>query len=249
VLKSVPGWCGHPSLKLIPEWFKARFWDNRQEKKHPWFMFILHCECSDGQVRYFPSNAFPVHQYYPTGPKKTDPNESACRASFYRVLKQAPSTTNLESNEALSSLGPTNGRRRASEPKQEPSARMRIASDSDFTCEVYREPRSRRHSDGGAIQHYHDSPRSSVSGSPVSSPVLENDWSETEEESMDCDQDRTPFNPSRALYSAHSKPGLRKPLQYNYQYADVGQQTIKNIGKRGLDAAQTLMALRGCPMR
>ena len=51
------------------------------------------------------------------------------------------------------------------------------------------------------------------------------------------------------VVSAHSKPGLRKPLQYNYQYADVGQQTIKNIGKRGLDAAQTLMALRGCPMR
>ena len=62
----------HPTLS------PCRFWDNRQEKKHPWFMFILHCESADGHIQYFPSNAFPVHQYYPTGPVRRVPLYSHC---------------------------------------------------------------------------------------------------------------------------------------------------------------------------
>ena len=156
---------------------------------------------------------------------------------------------------------------------------MRITSGSDFTCDVYREPRGRRHSDGGAIHNYQDSPRSSMSSSPVASPLSEDaSWSDNDSNTtsntnanttttttttstgmvdctgtlMDCDADpdRTPFNPNRhhGLYT-NQNASLRKPLDYNYQYVHVGQQTIKNIGKRGLDAAQTLMALRDCPMR
>ena len=45
----------------------CRFWDNKQEKKHPWFMFGFLCEAPDGSPRFFTSTAFPVHQYYPTG--------------------------------------------------------------------------------------------------------------------------------------------------------------------------------------
>lgn len=94
VPKPITAWQpGQQQLKLIPEWFKARFWDNKQEKKHPWFMFGFLCEAPDGSPRFFTSTAFPVHQYYPTGLKKTDPNEATCRAAFHRVLKQAPSST------------------------------------------------------------------------------------------------------------------------------------------------------------
>eukprot|EP00039_Didymoeca_costata_P012119 m.173374 g.173374 ORF g.173374 m.173374 type:complete len:388 (+) comp15387_c0_seq1:427-1590(+) len=93
VLKPVPQWHGQSKLKLVPEWFKARFWDNKQEKKHPWFMFALLVESSDGSLLKFSSNPFPVHQYYPTGVKKTDPNDANCRTMFHRVLKQAPSTS------------------------------------------------------------------------------------------------------------------------------------------------------------
>lgn len=75
---------GTTQLKLIPEWFKARFWDNKQEKKHPWFMFGFYCEAEDGSPRFFTSSAFPVHQYYPTGLKKTDPNDPVCRMAFHR---------------------------------------------------------------------------------------------------------------------------------------------------------------------
>lgn len=93
VLKPVPQWNGQSKLKLVPEWFKARFWDNKQEKKHPWFMFTLVVEGPDKQLMKFCSNPFPVHQYYPTGVKKTDPNDANCRIMFHRVLKQAPSTS------------------------------------------------------------------------------------------------------------------------------------------------------------
>jgi hypothetical protein len=93
VLKPVPQWNGQSKLKLVPEWFKARFWDNKQEKKHPWFMFTLVVEEPDKQLMKFCSNPFPVHQYYPTGVKKTDPNDANCRIMFHRVLKQAPSTS------------------------------------------------------------------------------------------------------------------------------------------------------------
>lgn len=92
VPKEIPSWTGEGQMKLVPEWFKARFWDNKQEKKHPWFMFALLTEC-DGLPQLFTSNSFPVHQYYPTGVKKTDPNDPACRASFHKVLKTAPPTS------------------------------------------------------------------------------------------------------------------------------------------------------------
>jgi len=91
VPKTIPTWDGQSQLKLVPEWFKARFWDNKQEKKHPWFMFGLLTE-RDGVSSLFTSASFPVHQYYPTGAKKTDPNETACRAAFHKVLKLAPPT-------------------------------------------------------------------------------------------------------------------------------------------------------------
>jgi len=94
VPKPIANWtAGQSQLKLIPEWFKAKFWDNKQEKKHPWFMFGILCEGFDGTHQFFTSNAFPVHQYYPTGVKKTDPNDPVCRVAFHKVLKQAPSTT------------------------------------------------------------------------------------------------------------------------------------------------------------
>eukprot|EP00041_Stephanoeca_diplocostata_P024139 m.604306 g.604306 ORF g.604306 m.604306 type:complete len:460 (-) comp22459_c0_seq4:3556-4935(-) len=92
VPKRIKAWSGANQLKLIPEWFKARFWDNKQEKKHPWFMFALLHE-HQGQTMLFTSDSFPVHQYYPTGPKKTDPNDTACRVAFHKVLKQAPPTS------------------------------------------------------------------------------------------------------------------------------------------------------------
>mmetsp|Transcript_58691 Transcript_58691/g.81415 ORF Transcript_58691/g.81415 Transcript_58691/m.81415 type:complete len:304 (-) Transcript_58691:161-1072(-) len=92
VPKEIPSWDGEPQMKLVPEWFKARFWDNKQEKKHPWFMFALLTE-ADGMTQLFTSNSFPVHQYYPTGVKKTDPNDAACRAAFHKVLKTAPPTS------------------------------------------------------------------------------------------------------------------------------------------------------------
>lgn len=92
VPKRIKAWSGANQLKLIPEWFKARFWDNKQEKKHPWFMFALLHE-HQGQTLLFTSDSFPVHQYYPTGPKKTDPNDTACRVAFHKVLKQAPPTS------------------------------------------------------------------------------------------------------------------------------------------------------------
>lgn len=94
VAKPLEAWQGHPQVKLIPEWFKARFWDNKQEKKHPWFMFaLLGDSVGGGAPRIFTSLAFPVHQYYPTGSKKTDPNDVACRLALHSVLKQAPPTT------------------------------------------------------------------------------------------------------------------------------------------------------------
>eukprot|EP00038_Savillea_parva_P006181 m.162184 g.162184 ORF g.162184 m.162184 type:complete len:325 (-) comp12155_c0_seq1:374-1348(-) len=92
VPKEIPSWDGEPQMKLVPEWFKARFWDNKQEKKHPWFMFALLTE-TDGVTQLFTSNSFPVHQYYPTGVKKTDPNDAACRDAFHKVLKTAPPTS------------------------------------------------------------------------------------------------------------------------------------------------------------
>lgn len=92
VPKRIKTWTGANQLKLIPEWFKARFWDNKQEKKHPWFMFALLHEYQ-GAPLLFTSDSFPVHQYYPTGPKKTDPNDTACRLAFHKVLKQAPPTS------------------------------------------------------------------------------------------------------------------------------------------------------------
>eukprot|EP00037_Helgoeca_nana_P006065 m.56312 g.56312 ORF g.56312 m.56312 type:complete len:304 (-) comp16955_c0_seq1:200-1111(-) len=92
VPKEIPSWDGESQLKLVPEWFKARFWDNKQEKKHPWFMFALLTE-SDSVTQLFTSNSFPVHQYYPTGVKKTDPNDAACRTAFHKVLKTAPPTS------------------------------------------------------------------------------------------------------------------------------------------------------------
>eukprot|EP00040_Diaphanoeca_grandis_P000940 m.16958 g.16958 ORF g.16958 m.16958 type:complete len:332 (+) comp11283_c0_seq1:231-1226(+) len=93
VPKPVSNWvAGKSHYKLIPEWFKAKFWDNKQEKKHPWFMFGILCEGVDGTSHFFTSSAFPVHQYYPTGVKKTDPNDPVCRMAFHKVLKQAPST-------------------------------------------------------------------------------------------------------------------------------------------------------------
>lgn len=95
VAKSLDTWNGQTQVKLIPEWFKARFWDNKQEKKHPWFMFALldAATPSGTPARMFTSQPFPVHQYYPTGSKKTDPNEAACRLALLRVLKQAPPRT------------------------------------------------------------------------------------------------------------------------------------------------------------
>eukprot|EP00035_Acanthoeca_spectabilis_P035261 m.33367 g.33367 ORF g.33367 m.33367 type:complete len:349 (+) comp7184_c0_seq2:7171-8217(+) len=92
VPKEIMSWSGESQFKLVPEWFKARFWDNKQEKKHPWFMFALLTE-TDGMTQLFTSNSFPVHQYYPTGVKKTDPNDAACRAAFHKVLKAAPPTS------------------------------------------------------------------------------------------------------------------------------------------------------------
>lgn len=92
VPKEIPSWGGEPQMKLVPEWFKARFWDNKQEKKHPWFMFALLTEF-DGMMQLFTSESFPVHQYYPTGVKKTDPNDAACYEAFRKVLKSAPPTS------------------------------------------------------------------------------------------------------------------------------------------------------------
>lgn len=89
VAKPIPG---NNQVKLVPEWFKARFWDNKQEKKHPWFMFALYVHEADGSASTFTSDAFPVHQYYPTGTKRTDPNEAACYAELHALLKQAPLT-------------------------------------------------------------------------------------------------------------------------------------------------------------
>jgi hypothetical protein len=92
VPKEIPSWTGESQMKLVPEWFKARFWDNKQEKKHPWFMFALLSE-ADGVTQLFTSSSFPVHQYYPTGVKKTDPNDATCRNAFHKVLKTAPPTS------------------------------------------------------------------------------------------------------------------------------------------------------------
>lgn len=92
VPKRIQTWTGATQLKLVPEWFKARFWDNKQEKKHPWFMFALLIE-HHGITQLFTSDSFPVHQYYPTGVKKTDPNDAACRIAFQKVCKQAPPTS------------------------------------------------------------------------------------------------------------------------------------------------------------
>jgi hypothetical protein len=59
--------CPDLQVKLIPEWFKARFWDNRQEKKHPWFMFALLVKDAAGNTIVHSTDPFPIHQYYPTG--------------------------------------------------------------------------------------------------------------------------------------------------------------------------------------
>jgi hypothetical protein len=68
--KEVPEWSREDpqaaTLKLEPQWFKTKFWNNKQEKKNPWFAFRLH---SDGVVHV--SVPFPVYQYYPHA---TDPN-------------------------------------------------------------------------------------------------------------------------------------------------------------------------------
>lgn len=108
VPKAIPCWSGESQLKLVPEWFKARFWDNKQEKKHPWFMFACLTE-ADGMTQLFTSSSFPVHQYYPTGVKKTDPNDAGCRAAFHKVLKTAPPTS-LRPEHLLRKAGAADGR-------------------------------------------------------------------------------------------------------------------------------------------
>jgi hypothetical protein len=70
--KEVPEWSRMDpqaaTVKLEPHWFKTKFWNNKQEKKNPWFAFRLH---SEGAVHV--SVPFPVYQYYP---HQTDPNST-----------------------------------------------------------------------------------------------------------------------------------------------------------------------------
>lgn len=45
------------------------------------------------------SVAFPVHQYYPTGSKKTDPNDIACRQALTIVLNEVIYVFNVSAGE------------------------------------------------------------------------------------------------------------------------------------------------------
>lgn len=76
VCKPIGGWDGLPCLKLQPDWFKTRFWDNRQAKNHPWFTFRL--LTGPGAMVAPP---FAVHQYYP---QTSNPNH---REYFMRAVK------------------------------------------------------------------------------------------------------------------------------------------------------------------
>jgi hypothetical protein len=68
--KPVPEWTRTGAtactVKLEPQWFKTKFWNNKQEKKNPWFAFRVK---ADGTQHV--SIPFPVYQYYPD---KTNPN-------------------------------------------------------------------------------------------------------------------------------------------------------------------------------
>ena len=74
-------------LKLIPEWFKARFWDNRQEKKHPWFMFALLVKDGAGNTVVHSTDPFPIHQYYPTGPAVSFQCQKYIKKNFFLLKK------------------------------------------------------------------------------------------------------------------------------------------------------------------
>lgn len=194
---------GASHLKLIPEWFKARFWDNKQEKKHPWFMFGFYCEAADGSPRFFTSSAFPVHQYYPTGLKKTDPNDPVCRMAFHRVLKQAPSTTlrpeNVLRHTSMSMLANVEAQSKPAAPVQRREKAARIA-----------------HS-GGIMKKLRMSPDAM---------------------DEDCDTDGDKFQ--RRSPNSDFANGF---------YGDTSTYTepMRNIGQRGLDAAEALLALSGFP--
>lgn len=66
IKKRLDDWDESKALRLKPEWFKTRFWDNKQEKNHPWFAFCL--VSHEAQLL---SSPFPVFQYYP---QVTHPN-------------------------------------------------------------------------------------------------------------------------------------------------------------------------------
>lgn len=219
---------GTQSLKLIPEWFKARFWDNKQEKKHPWFMFGFLCQAADGSPRLFTSSAFPVHQYYPTGVKKTDPNDTACRMAFHRVLKQAPSTT----------LRPETLLRRASPSSFQP---LRTQSPSDMGNFTSSEPsRSSSLSSSSSTELHRAQTR---------------DWPEVQQHSdaMDMevdDDDDSDYDAKPNFGQWHPQPQTRLGF---YEKPVFG----KSMSQRGLDAVEqhaveALLALRSfpiCPMR
>jgi len=191
-------------------------------------MFALVCESPDGQPMLYSSNAFPVHQYYPTGVKKTDPNEANCHEAFLRVLKLAPSTTlrrellgRRRLADSYDAIYPS--RSRMSEQQDQLLGSSRVMQ-RDMTGQRFTLPLS---------------PVSSGSSSPTSPPVTPiSDYGRRDSSAMDCDADGA---------AGYMTPRSRHPSKGYYYPEDVGEP-LKNIGKSGLDAAQTLLALRASPV-
>lgn len=247
VMKPIPSWNGSSDLKLIPEWFKARFWDNKQEKKHPWFMFALAMVGANGPAKIFPSHAFPVHQYYPTGPKKTNPNEAACRSAFYRVLKLSP--PNLLKQDALAVTSSKKSLAQFSKHMNFTSMeRPQSGGSSSSSTRELSSPMSEEHDDDMMFQRYRERP---VSLSPVSSAgsdFMSSPWSEDGDEGMDI-EDRSAQHHARATnYRQQQRRSVLFPLPTK-SYAEMGYSEdvgipLENIGADGMDAVQALLALR-----
>ena len=238
----------HLVLKRLPFLPHAiRFWDNKQEKKHPWFMFALVMVGANGPAKIFPSHAFPVHQYYPTGPKKTNPNEAACRSAFYRVLKLSP--PNLLKQDALAVTSSKKSLAHFSKHMNFPSMeRPQSGGSSSSSTRELSSPMSEEQDDDMMFQRYRERP---VSLSPVSSAgsdFMSSPWSEDGDEGMDI-EDRSAQHHARATnYRQQQRRSVLFPLPTK-SYAEMGYSEdvgipLENIGADGMDAVQALLALR-----
>lgn len=87
--KRIPDWSpdgdGKDKLKLEPHWFKTRFWNNKQEKKNPWFAFRIISPHTQHVTA-----PFPVFQYYPN---VTDPNSQEYFQKSIAPLLEAQSAS------------------------------------------------------------------------------------------------------------------------------------------------------------